>query len=136
MGLNGSPQLKNLHKNNPMKQFILWLGRVPGSIKKIIDKVLRITTVIIAFLKSDTALLVTNIIPGEQDEAIRQALILALEAFKDAIDNVRKTKDVKAYKKLAGAIGAHMTATLDKNDADQATYVQCFERVYQQSKIV
>lgn len=92
-------------------------------------KALKITTKILELLESNTALLITNIIPGEKDDALRLALIALLKTFNPILEVATSTK---ARKAIAARIAAELTAAQDQHKERLGTYSIIVEQVYQQ----
>lgn len=115
-----------------MKKFIIWLGRVPSSIRLAAKKALKASTFVLQILKSDKASMVVALIPGDWDNSLRIALIAILEQLNATI-KVAKTEEERQM--IAGKIGASITEKLygDKNISKQE-YTALFEKVYKEEK--
>jgi hypothetical protein len=92
-------------------------------------KALKITTKILQLLESNVALLVTNIIPGEKDDALRLALIALLKTFNPILEVATTGATRKA---IAARIAAELVAAQDQHRERMGTYSIIVEQVYQQ----
>lgn len=120
---------------NIFKRIIKWINDAPAAIKNLIsNKILPATTSLIVVLNSDLAIMAVNIIPGEKDNTIRMALIVALQALEDTLKRAQASKDIKLMKKAAGKVGKHMLATLHGDKLSEAEYDKYFEKVFQETK--
>ncbi len=79
-------------------------------------------------LESGTALLVVNLIPGEQDDALRLALIAILKTFNPILEVANSGA---ARKAIAARIAAELVATQDQHRERMGTYSIIVEQVYQ-----
>jgi hypothetical protein len=114
-----------------MRKLIIWLGRIPGTVKNACRKALGITTKILQMLESRQAILITNLIPGEKDDALRFALIAVLKAFQPILEG---TENTAARKALAARIGAELTAAIDGRKESLGQYAIWFEQTYQEGR--
>lgn len=114
-----------------MRKVIMWLGRIPNSIRTAARKALKITTKILEILESRQALIITELIPGDADDKIRLALIAALKAFQPAL---QAAENNAARKALAARIGAELTAAQDGRKERMGQYAIWFEQVYQEGR--
>lgn len=56
-----------------------WLGRIPKRVRVLISNSLEVTTAIRKALNSPIAVAITDIIPGEWDNTLRDAILKAIE---------------------------------------------------------
>lgn len=114
-----------------MRKLLIFLGRVPNSIRKISAKVLQVTTKMLELLESDVAITATKLIPGESDESLRIALIMALQAFESVLKDAKTRRERKS---VAKQMATYMVAKIDGNQMPLVDYDHCFERVFQEQK--
>jgi len=114
-----------------MRKLILLLGGIPKSIRRIICKILPVTTKFQTALESGYADDLVKLIPGTTDDTIRTALVLALSEFNDML---RRANGAHETKVIMGAIATSATKWADGRKHDTPEYRAMFERVYQESK--
>lgn len=111
-----------------MRKLIVFLGMIPSKIKKIATQSLPYLDKIIAALQSQTAIVITSIIPGTEDELLRETLIAVFSSFEEALKAV---STIEAKKALVARMGAETLAKMDGNQQRITKYIQWFEAVYE-----
>ncbi len=112
-----------------MRKLMLWLGRVPASIRQAARRARKITTPWIAALESERAVMLTKIIPTDIDETLRLSILAILKALQPALQAV---DDTKARKAIAARAGAEIVAIQDGHKERLGQYAIWFEQVYQE----
>lgn len=114
-----------------MRKILIWLGKVPGSVRKAAGVALQVTTKLLYALESDEALMLNKLIPGNVDDSVRLALIQILRALEPAL---KAANTSTAKKALAARVGAELTAAGDGKQHSIGQYAIWFETVYAEQK--
>jgi len=114
-----------------MRKLILLFGGIPASIRRICNKILPITTKILAALQSGYADDICKLIPGDTDNTIRIGLISALQELQIALKAIT---DEHVRKDLMGAVVANAMVIIDGKQHSSGEYRAMFDKVYQETK--
>lgn len=115
-----------------MRKILIWLGRVPGSVRKAAGVALHVTTNLLYALESQQAIMINQLIPGTIDDSVRLALINILHALEPAL---KAANTPQAKKALAARVGAELTAAGDGRQHNLGQYAVWFETVVQEAKV-
>jgi len=116
-----------------LRKLMLAFGAVPASIRRISEKVLQVTTKLLWLAESKGAIIVTQVIPGDKDEALRLALIVALNALKERLEGAATSRE---RKRVAKEIATRMIAHIDEHRLESEKYGELFEKVFEDNKQV
>lgn len=115
-----------------MRKIILWIGRIPASIKRAATVALPICEKILRFAQSGQAIVITSLIPGDADEQVRKGII---EVLSRLLPILRQLTEDSARKAIAARIGAEITAVVDGKQEAMNVYVQAFEKTLGETRV-
>ena len=111
---------------------MLWLGRVPASLRKLSNKALQVTNKILQLLESNLSLEIQALIPGEKDEAIVMAVTIALRQFRDVLEAAKTRRE---RKHICKEVAATMVAVMDGGKLPLEVYSDQFQKVFEENKL-
>ncbi len=110
-----------------MRKLFNLFGITPASLKRVGEKVLKVTTAIARGLDSDVAKFITGIIPGNQDEVLRTALLAVLKKFNE---DLKKAETEATRKAILLRIGAEALYAMDGRKEPFGYYVILMQKIY------
>jgi hypothetical protein len=115
-----------------MRKLMLWLGRVPASLRTLSNKALQVTNKILQLLESNLSLEIQALIPGEKDEAIVMAVTIALRQFRDVLEAAKTRRE---RKHICKEVAATMVAVMDGGKLPLEVYSEQFQKVFEENKL-
>ena len=125
-----------------LQQFASWLSdlfnKIPAHIKEYAEAAIAITKQVQDGLNSGTAIIITELIPGEWDDNLRteanSILTFLLEVLK-AIDNIGSAENKVATDAIYAKMASALIGIQDKKELPENKYDLYMQSIYSKSKL-
>lgn len=125
-----------------LKEAVNWISelftKIPAHIKDYAAQAIIISDKIKADMQSNTAVIITELIPGDWDDNLRNEAIVLLTFLHDVLEAIADIDTTQSIAKNAiyAKIGAQLIALQDGKVLSENVYDTYFQNVYSKTKIL